>query len=419
MVNMEITELSTQSAKLHLLEKRTVFYSSSGKSLSRIELYQSGANRIIRKSTLPMSEIVPERSQNDIREFSHSTRRRYFYYINSLDLSEMKSSFFITFTISSNLDEYLTKDGMKSAYESIFKKLKKLEFDHVYKIEYTLGCEYEREFRRKTGKSCSSNCVQGEKICEYHHQKKPIPHLHLLVFSKNTYGFNNDSDRIDKSRELSLLWTDSVFDNNGISIARFYTDGLNEVYNHMSQVSCQLEIPQDLKKLIFYFADYTSKNKDYQNVIPEKYWGTRTWGKRASVYGKLRRDPVYIDISQDIFDEIYRCIVLQWKKEKAKKCAAKRRKCHKCTGIRKESCNLYRKNGFYHPAPLLLLDGFLKTGRFQSMIYENEYMENLKDIDPNLYALKIAEQSMEEYRSTEEYKLQGKFKNLLVSKNFQ
>ncbi len=341
---MEIQPLTKEYIFFKKLEKKTVFYSKSGKPLSRIELYQSGANRIIRRSTLSFSEERPERHKDDIREFSHTTRRRYFYYVNSLDLSEMRTIFFLTFTISTHLGEYLTKAGMKAAYESIFKKLKKLEFDHVYKVEYT---------------------------------ENEIPHLHLLIFSKNLHGFNFDHERIKKARDFSAMWTDSIYDNHNLSVARFYIDDLDETYNKMSVTSCELQIPQDLKKLIFYFADYTSKNKDYQNIIPEKFWGTRTWGKRSSVYGKLRVDPVYIDINQEIFDYFYHCICIQWKKEKAKKCAAKKRSCHKCPADIKINCNLYRKNGFYHPAPLSILDKLLTSGKFQKMIYEDEFYKQI------------------------------------------
>ena len=370
---MEIKTLTTQQIYFDTLKKNTVFYSKSGKPLSRVELYQSGANRIIRMSDMAFTDEIPERQKNDIREFSHGSRRRYFYYINSLDLSSMNSIFFLTFTISTHLHDYIDKDGIKKTYESIFNKLKILEFDFVYKIEYTLGCSYEKEFRSLTGRTCADLCFR----CPYSLEKTPMPHLHILIYSKNHHGFQMEADRIKKAHEFSVLWTDSVYDNHNLGVARFYIDNLDDTYNKMCVTSCELQIPQDLKKLIFYFADYTSKNKDYQNTIPERFWGSRTWGRRSAVYKDLKKDPIYIELTQKQFDDFYRCIVIQWETDKKKKCATKKKKCATCKTV--DTCKLYKKNGFYHAAPLAVLNGLLSSGKLQNKLTEDEFFSQIDE----------------------------------------
>ena len=317
-----------------LVDRKTIWYSWQdhfipGKPLSRIELYQSGANRIIGQNNLPQGDIIPQRSENDIKEFNHNTRRRYFYYINSIDMSQMNTVWFATLSISTFLQDLLTKDNVKLMYKSIFKKLQNMGFDLVYKIEYT---------------------------------KAEMPHIHLLLYSKNHHGWNNAGERIKIARQISHIWTDSVFDSLDLPVTDYYSKDYQQCYKNMCVTSCELDKPDDLIKLIYYFANYTSKNKDYQNIIPEKFQGTRFWGRRRKNYGNLTNPPAIIPISREIFDNIYRIIHESWKENRKARCKKRHnRECKTC--LIEKNCILYKKNGFYHNNINALLNTLHRSGK--------------------------------------------------------
>lgn len=353
-----------------------VVFSLDCKPLSRVELYQSGANRIIRESHFGGTPDPNLRKKDDIREFSPGARRRYFFYVNSLDLTSMKSIFFATFTISSHLDQFLNKEVFTNAVNSLFKKLHSQGFDFVYKVEYTLGCSRQKSLQ------CKKNCIEHrpEKtiICQYNEARTPIPHLHILLYSKRLYGFKNRHDRIRKAREFSAFWTDSVLTASGLSLARFFSDDIKQIDEHMSHVSCELQKPRDLIKLIYYFTDYTGKStkEAYQNECPEKYLGTRFWGKRRKNYKNLTVSPVYIGISENIYNEIYFSVAMRWREIKEKKCRKAGRSCDTCNVS--DKCQLYRKNGLYHPAPLAVLNELIQSGKFQKQIHEPEFLNYIE-----------------------------------------
>jgi len=335
--------------ELALQCRKTVWYSWKdhlipGKPLSRIEIYQSGANRIIGESTTPKCDIIPQREENDIKEFNHNTRRRYFYYINSLDLSEMKTVWFLTLSISTNIKEYLEKDVVKSIYRSFFKKIQNSGFDFTYKIEYTL---------------------------------QEMPHLHILAYSKNLHGWNNDIERVKIARQISSIWTDSVFDSIDFPIDQYFSSDIQKIYKNMCTVSCELDKPDDLVRLTYYFANYTSKNKDYQNIVPEKYFGTRFWGRRRKNYGNITNPPQIIGITREIFDNIYRMIHETWKEKRKERCKKKYNlECRLCKNVL--NCVLYKKNGFYHNNIESVISLLEKSGKLHDVYEDYRFNEHRK-----------------------------------------
>lgn len=327
------------------IRKNTIFYSpKSKKSLSRIEVYPSGANRIFCMPEFISHTTLPEKK--DVYYFSDGSRKRYFNYINSLNL-EGYSIFFLTLTISSHLYFYLTKENLSVIRNTLLKRISNKGFDYVYKLEYT---------------------------------KKLLPHFHVLIYSKIEYGFKNEDHRILTARKISSAWSgivSSYIDPACCSRCDFLRSAALE---KMSYTSAELQIPENLVNLIHYFSNYTSKTKDYQNQCPEKFQGIRFWGYGKQNYPEAKEFPMEFPITQKIYEDIYRVVCMKWKEQKINKCLypdkkkypnKKSIKCSDCSVVSK--CMLYRKNGLYHPEISQVIDRLIENKRSEKAFNEDDF----------------------------------------------
>lgn len=314
------------------------------KPLSRIVLYRSGASRIIRQpdSPPPINEL--KRHKQDITSFSSSARKRYYDYLNSLCLDKFPAVYNINLTIQDELENFVTPDILKAFTKDFlrFEIIKKLRYDYVYKREYT---------------------------------EKAVPHYHLIVYGTKALYHTKD-ERIEKARDLGLAWTTYIFNNLGFSPAVGIDDYLTQCYKDMCTNSCFIKKPKDLKMFAHYMAYYFTKDKEYQNIIPPKYYGLKMWGYGRQIYGDQKQDPIFIPITQEIYDRLYIDIKNEHEKKKKKDCDKAGNKCEACPYIYKNRlphCTLYKKNGFFLDKPM------------EKLLQLKNEIKNLKEFNENAY----------------------------------
>lgn len=337
--------------------KNTVHYSTSvnnlGKSLSRITIYHSGANRIRRKpeTTPPANEL--KRHKYDITSFSYPARSRYFNYTNSLPLEDYQT-FILTMTITSHFFDFLTLDNFRLLCKKFYRYLINEGYDYVYKLEFTLGKTYS-----STGM---------ENVLSLY---TPMPHLHIIIYSKDKIEFSEFYSADHKRLEFSKVWTDYCFDSLGI---RFWADfdfAFMDDYKNMLSQSCYLEIPQDIKCKIFYLSYYFTKDKEYQNIIPEKFRGLKMWGYGRENYGDIKKETVEIDITQEIYDRIFLQAQDLALKKKRSECKFEDKNlykdCYCCPRL--DRCIMYKKNGIYYKEIFELLNALKNNGSFDTMLF--------------------------------------------------
>lgn len=301
---------------------RKVLYSNPKdkppKSLSRIEIYQSGASRIFRCPDSPPPDNILTRRRNDIITFSYETRKRLYRYINSLDFTGF-NVVSIEFTISTFLSDFLTLENFRLTLKRLFKIIQRKGIDYVYKIEYT---------------------------------ENRIPHLHTLFYSRSFFWTSKD-ERIDFSNKMGCIFTDTLFNSLGLSSFIGIDDNLLDCYQKMCKACVHVKKPKDLIRFVHYLSYYIGKDKDYQNIQPEIYKGLKFWGYGVQNYGKINKDHTEIEITKEVFDSIYSYIAEIHHKSIASNCSRNKLNCSKC---RKKSCILYRKNGFFLSKPYEVLD---------------------------------------------------------------
>lgn len=357
MPNLPFEKIDTSNIKRNKEYKNTVHYSTSsvnlGKSLSRITIYHSGANRIRRKPETSPPENVLKRHKYDIISFSYPARSRYFNYSNSLPLEEYQV-FILTMTITTHLHDFLTLDNFRLICKKFYRYLIKEGYDYVYKLEFTLGRTFsdsglENDFKLFT----------------------PMPHLHIIIYSKKKIIFSEFYSSDDKRFEISRIWTDIVFDSLAL---RFWCDfdfAFRDDYQNMLAQSCYLEIPQDIKCKIFYLSYYFTKDKEYQNIIPEKFRGLKMWGYGRENYGDIKKETVEIDITQEIYDHIFREAQSLALKKKRSECKSENKAiykdCYSCISL--DRCIMYKKNGIYYKEIFELLNALKNNGSLDSMIF--------------------------------------------------
>lgn len=268
-----------ESIKAREILRNTLQETSKGRPVSRIEIYPSGANRIITSNLEGDQKDPPKRHKYDIVTFSDNARRRYWQYGNTLDLLGYNTYVMVATIQNRFCEEYIFKDDLKYIMKNFFKTIIRMGYDYLYKLEY---------------------------------HKNETPHIHLLFYSKDKILFSNKKDQMEKSSKFSKLFTDIVFSCPGYfnrDISLFDYQFVNKVRGDMSTVSCMyLDKPVSIQKTLSYYSTYTSKNKDYQNLIPKRFLGIKMWGRGRENYGRLNLPVHDIPITRGQFDFLYTII---------------------------------------------------------------------------------------------------------------
>lgn len=274
--------------ELEKLKDETVFFSEkSGRPYSRIEVYPSGANRVIKMNSSPPPSEVPIRDV--ITSFSDSARRRYWIYCNRLMFDKYKLNYyFVTLTFQDTLADKMTLEQFKKISKILFKRIIRAGFDYVYKLEFT---------------------------------KKEVPHYHLLVYGKHKVNWNNETERLIKNSYYSNLWTTIVINNIFTDFDLFSYTEYSEIIQNMRKYSVDVNIPKkDFASAIAYYSFYTTKNKDYQNLHPKKYIGLKFWGYGRENYGKKILGEVEdIPISNEQYTRLFQSVKIQYESHTKKK----------------------------------------------------------------------------------------------------
>lgn len=272
---MRENRITENSKRLYNLNQKTIFKLKSGLSASRIEIYASGANRILKApdtALMPKAEI----KRTDTVSFSATARRRYMRYCNCLDLTGM-NVYIMTVTIQADIERLLTRGAVDDLKKAFNKKLIRAGWDYVIKTEYTA---------------------------------KEVPHFHYFIYGKGTL-YANDDERIEVARKIGAIFSRLVDYHIDSTYSLFDRASIDKHFADMCNNCVRLETPRNLKKAISYFATYTSKNKDYQNVLPRKYIGSRLWGYGRENYGDIRKEPVVIEINREIYNRLYAIALLR------------------------------------------------------------------------------------------------------------
>lgn len=342
------TKIDFGSQELRDFARKTVFYSrpddiTKAKSLSSIKIFKSGANRIKGKphEAPPQNEL--KRHKNDIYDFSYGARKRYFEYCSSLNFDNLYA-YCLDVTLSTTFESYIDKEKWRSIVKSFFKYLIKQGFDYVYKLEFT---------------------------------EKEIPHLHIIIYSAKDVHHSASFNRIEISRHYSQIWSDCCFDRSGLCVFLGADDDLLRTYKHMSVTSAFFKVPKDIKKTVYYLAYYFTKNKEYQNIIPNKYLGLKMWGYGRENYGKIKETPIEIDITREMFDLIFERVKKTVEANKKKECALNNRNCKECDNF--ACCGMLKKNGLYSLELDKILNEFHQACYFDNMHSEGEYYQKLID----------------------------------------
>ena len=303
---------------------RTIFYNGDFTTPKhRIEIYNSGANRLVGSfGEVPRDTKPPK--ERIIHEFSTATRRRYFRYVNSLPLEGYNVNILVC-TIQSDLAYYIDKEDLRKIIKNFVKKLIRMGFDYVYKLEYTA---------------------------------KEIPHLHILLYqNKRKIDFSSSEKRKKIYDYFSRVWTKTVFD---CLYYVHYIDtnlDLKQIDIDMQNASCRLEpIKTTITQATHYFSFYTSKNKDYQNSAPQKYWGIRFWGRGNENYKLKPLDPRFIELTKSQYFRIVAYIQSKYES----------------TGR-----TMYKFNNLYIPKDFL--ETFLETLSYDNTLSHEEYESKCYD----------------------------------------
>jgi len=411
-VTVKLTKLSPSDQTKESLSKDVVYYSKKGSAfdgftdglpLSRITIYTSGANRIQRTPSTAPPENILRRKKNDIFQFSYGARRRYFDYVNSLDFS----GFFVyryDFTISTNIEPYIiTRRYPKTSFyqastgvegltyetsiisykevndlffirKDLLRYLSKEGFDCVYKIEYTLGCpkDVQLRYQKIYLKECNYECFN----CDFGKNCRPTPHFHLIAWRDSEIPIDRNHNWIDEAREKGSVFTRLVFARLGLWNGNNLTDDLLRVYENMRLASVKFSVPsdeEDLRKKIFYLSFYFTKDKNYQNFIPDKYLGIKMWGYSRENYGDLRVDPTIIPITQNIYDnllfqEIRNDVV------ESKKIRCKKRSLENCEICSLRHCEIFNKrNGLFSVKMDDYYNQIIDNNIFSSVLSEAQF----------------------------------------------
>lgn len=250
-------------------------YLSDQTGRNYIELYPCGHSRVVSLVGL-MQNANPEIPEDKTTYvFSNNSRRRFYKKVMSLDCPQEKYlTFFATFTFPHEIR--LTYDLNLNKYRLLLKRfyqeLSRLGIDSVSKTEFT---------------------------------KKLYPHLHsILILRKETEYVKNykvgDSDFFDIGKFRNTLinvWCDCVFR---------YVCNITDIFvvSKMRKASVSAEIIKDWGKTAYYLAKYTSKNDDYQNIIPPLWRGLRFTNKSIRNYPEIKGEIKKISISDDLFQKL-------------------------------------------------------------------------------------------------------------------
>jgi len=247
--------------------------------LYHVYCYPTGTCRFI--STRGLNQGIREPPKiKKTWEFSGKARRRYFHFMLSLNVPSELIPFWVVFTFPRefrlNID--LRLDNYKLIIKRFFQRLSRMGIDTIAKTEF---------------------------------HKDFYPHLHCIligsreVLKNGEYSFKNgnedffDYDRF--GRMLSSEWISSCSAYGGLYANVLFAQ---KWFDHC----CNLSPVEDWCSSASYLASYTSKNKTYQNIIPDGWHGLRFTNKSLRNYGDiLKSKPTYkYFITEDTFIVGYR-----------------------------------------------------------------------------------------------------------------
>lgn len=241
--------------------------------------YPTGTSRFISMAGLQQGVREPPKSKVTW-EFSPKARRRYFHYLLSMYVPDELVPFWVVFTFPRefrlNID--LRIDNYKHIIKRFLQKMSREGIDCIGKTEF---------------------------------HRDLYPHYHCIliisreVLKSGSFAFkNNDQIFLNYGRLsdwLSHLWIDSCATYGGLYANIFFAQ---KWHDHC----CNLSPLDDWASSASYLASYTTKNKSYQNIIPDGWRGLRFTNKSLRNYSSIlkSRPPVKYFIDENTFTVAYR-----------------------------------------------------------------------------------------------------------------